>query len=167
MGPAGSDWTKARLIGFNKAMAENPGLKVVGSADGGYLRDKGLSAAQDLLTRNKDVNAIYGENEDMALGASQAVDAAGLKQWDGSQGVVIVEERRDLTALYPFGTYEARLLASGLRFAGGELELAVWGRNLTDEEYPVFAIDNTPQADRSVLWGEPRTLGLDLTYRYL
>jgi ABC-type sugar transport system substrate-binding protein len=90
MGPAGSDWTKARLIGFNKAMAENPGIEVVGSADGGYLRDKGLSAAQDLLTRNRDINAIYGENEDMALGASQAVDAAGLKQWDGSTGIVIV-----------------------------------------------------------------------------
>ena len=90
MGPAGSDWTKARLIGFDKAMQENPGIKVVGSADGGYLRDKGLAAAQDLLTRNPDINAIYGENEDMALGASQAVDAAGLKQWDGKEGIVIV-----------------------------------------------------------------------------
>ncbi len=90
MGPSGSDWTKARLIGFNQAMAENPGIEVVGTADGGYLRDKGLSAAQDLLTRHRDINAIYGENEDMALGASQAVDAAGLKQWDGSEGIVIV-----------------------------------------------------------------------------
>lgn len=90
MGPSGSDWSRARLIGFNQAMAENPGLQVVATADGGYLRDKGLSAAQDLLTRHPDINAIYGENEDMALGASQAVDAAGLKQWDGSQGIVIV-----------------------------------------------------------------------------
>ena len=90
MGPAGSDWTKARLIGFNKAMKENPGIEVVGRADGGYLRDKGLAAAQDLLTRNRDINAIYGENEDMALGASQAVDAAGRKQWDGKQGIVII-----------------------------------------------------------------------------
>lgn len=90
MGPAGSDWTKARLIGFNQAMTENPGIQVVGTADGGYLRDKGLTAAQDLLTRHPDINAIYGENEDMALGASQAVDAAGLKQWDGSQGIVII-----------------------------------------------------------------------------
>lgn len=90
MGPSGSDWTKARLIGFNQAMAENPGIEVVGTADGGYLRDKGLSAAQDLLTRHRDINAIYGENEDMALGASQAVDAAGLKQWDGTEGIVIV-----------------------------------------------------------------------------
>lgn len=90
MGPAGSDWTKARLIGFAKAMSENPGMKVVGSADGGYVRDKGLNAAQDLLTRFRDVNAIYGENEDMALGASQALEAAGLKAWDGKQGVVVV-----------------------------------------------------------------------------
>ena len=90
MGPAGSDWTKARLIGFDQAMKENPGIEVVGSADGGYLRDKGLTAAQDLLTRFPDINAIYGENEDMALGASQAVDAKGLKQWDGSEGVVII-----------------------------------------------------------------------------
>lgn len=90
MGPPGSDWTKARLIGFDQAMGENPGIEVVGSADGGYLRDGGLAAAQDLLTRNDDIDAIYGENEDMALGASQAVDAAGLKQWDGKEGIVIV-----------------------------------------------------------------------------
>ncbi|GEP27298.1 hypothetical protein CLE01_18960 [Cryobacterium levicorallinum] len=90
MGPSGSDWTKARLIGFAKAMAENPGMEVVGSADGGYVREKGLNAAQDLLTRFRDVNAIYGENEDMALGALQAVEAAGLKLWDGTDGIVII-----------------------------------------------------------------------------
>jgi ABC-type sugar transport system substrate-binding protein len=90
MGPSGSDWTKARLIGFAKAMAENPGMEVVGSADGGYVREKGLNAAQDLLTRFRDVNAIYGENEDMALGALQAVETAGLKLWDGTEGIVII-----------------------------------------------------------------------------
>lgn len=90
MGPAGSDWTKARLIGFAQAMEENPGLEVVASADGGYLREQGLSATQDLLTKHRDIDAIYGENEDMALGASQAVAAAGLKQWDGSDGIVII-----------------------------------------------------------------------------
>lgn len=90
MGPSGSDWSKARQIGFDLALKENPGLQVVGVADGGYVREKGLNAAQDLLTRNPDINAIYGENEDMALGASQAVDAAGLSQWDGSKGIVII-----------------------------------------------------------------------------
>src|SRR5687767_10065579 len=66
MGPSGSDWTKLRQLGFKKAIAEYPGLKIVGEADGGYVRDKGLRAAQDLLTKFPDAKAIYGENEDMA-----------------------------------------------------------------------------------------------------
>lgn len=90
LGPSGSDWTKLRQQGFEKAISEFPELKIVGSADGGYVRDKGLTAAQDLLTKNPDVNAIYGENEDMALGASQAIDARGLKHWDGSSGIITI-----------------------------------------------------------------------------
>jgi ribose transport system substrate-binding protein len=90
MGPSGSDWTKLRQQGFKKAIAEHPGLKIVGEADGGYVRDKGLRAAQDLLTKFPDVKAIYGENEDMALGASQAIDARGLKHWDGTSGIITI-----------------------------------------------------------------------------
>ncbi len=89
-GPSGSDWSRARQIGFDQALKENPGLQVVGKADGGYVRDKGFTAAQDLLSRDKSIDAIYGENEDMALGASQAIDALGLKQWDGKSGIVTV-----------------------------------------------------------------------------
>jgi len=90
LGPAGSDWTKLRQQGFEAAIAEFPGMQIVGSADGGYVRDKGLTAAQDLLTKFPDISAIYGENEDMALGASQAIDLAGLKHWDGSEGIITI-----------------------------------------------------------------------------
>jgi ribose transport system substrate-binding protein len=90
LGPSGSDWTKLRQQGFEKAIGEYPGMKVAASADGGYVRDKGLTAAQDLLVKYPDVNAIYGENEDMALGASQAIDARGLKHWDGSSGIITI-----------------------------------------------------------------------------
>ncbi|MCW2794194.1 MAG: putative rhizopine-binding transporter protein [Nocardioides sp.] len=90
MGPSGSDWTKLRQQGFEKAISEYPGIEIVGQADGGYVRDKGFTAAQDLLTKFPDVDAIYGENEDMALGASQAIDAAGLKHWDGNEGIITI-----------------------------------------------------------------------------
>lgn len=90
LGPSGSDWTKLRQQGFEKAIAEFPGMQIVGSADGGYVRDKGLTAAQDLLTKFPKISAIYGENEDMALGASQAIDVAGLKHWDGSNGIITI-----------------------------------------------------------------------------
>jgi ribose transport system substrate-binding protein len=90
LGPAGSDWTKLREQGFRAVIAQYPGLKIVGSADGGYVRDKGLTAAADLLTKYPTINAIYGENEDMALGASAAIDAAHLKHWDGTSGIITI-----------------------------------------------------------------------------
>jgi ABC-type sugar transport system substrate-binding protein len=90
LGPAGSDWTKLRQQGFEAAISEFPGMTIVGSADGGYVRDKGLTAAQDLLTKFPEIDAIYGENEDMALGASQAIDLAGLKHWDGTEGIITI-----------------------------------------------------------------------------
>jgi ribose transport system substrate-binding protein len=91
MGPSGSDWTKLRQQGFKKAIAEYPGMKIVGEADGGYVRDKGLTAAQDLLTKFPDVKGhLLGENEDMALGAAQAIDARGLKHWDGKEGIITI-----------------------------------------------------------------------------
>jgi len=90
LGPSGSDWTKLRQQGFEAAIAQFPGMTIVGSADGGYVRDKGLTAAQDLLTKFPDISAIYGENEDMALGASQAIDLAGLKHWDGTDGIITI-----------------------------------------------------------------------------
>ena len=90
LGPSGSDWTKLRQQGFEAAISTFPGMTIVGSADGGYVRDKGLTAAQDLLTKFPDISAIYGENEDMALGASQAIDLAGLKHWDGTEGIITI-----------------------------------------------------------------------------
>lgn len=90
LGPAGSDWTKLREQGFRAVIKKFPGLKIVGAADGGYVRDKGLTAAADLLTKYPKINAIYGENEDMALGASAAIDAARLKHWDGKSGIITI-----------------------------------------------------------------------------
>ena len=63
--------------------------------------------------------------------------------------------------------FNARLSAGSFRLGErGALDLALWGKNLADKKYPVMAIDNLPQADRAVVWGDPRTLGLELTYRY-
>lgn len=83
------------------------------------------------------------------------------------QGTVIDETKRGFTSLFPFGTLNARLSLNGWQIGErGALEIALWGKNLADREYEVFAVDNLPQADRAVLWGEPRALGLDLVYRY-
>ncbi|MEQ1439023.1 TonB-dependent receptor [Fontimonas sp. SYSU GA230001] len=83
------------------------------------------------------------------------------------QGFVITEDKRGLTAIDGYGLFNARLTAGNLRVGGrAALDVALWGRNLADEEYPVTAIDNLPHADRAVIWGEPRAFGLDLILRY-
>ncbi|MEC9361979.1 MAG: TonB-dependent receptor [Pseudomonadota bacterium] len=82
-------------------------------------------------------------------------------------GFVITEERRGLTEIDGYGLLNARVMLNGLRMGNrGTLDLALWGKNLLDEEYELTAIDNLPQADRAVIWGEPRAIGFDLIYRY-
>lgn len=70
-GTAGSTTMMDRRDGFNEAMKKAPGLKVVQSAYCDYDRSKAIPATQDLLQANKDVVAIFGHNDDMAVGAAQ------------------------------------------------------------------------------------------------
>lgn len=83
-------WSTSRENGLLMAIDQYPELEIVGKQRGDYVRDKGLNAAQNLLQSNPNVNAIYGENEEMALGAAQAIDAQGLQHWDGNQGIITI-----------------------------------------------------------------------------
>jgi ribose transport system substrate-binding protein len=64
----------------NNGRAENAQAKfrVVGQGWGNWSRDEGLPAAEDLITANKNVTVILGENDDMLLGALVALQNAGL-----------------------------------------------------------------------------------------
>ncbi|MDL2237106.1 sugar ABC transporter substrate-binding protein [Christensenellaceae bacterium OttesenSCG-928-K19] len=83
-------WTAARKQGFEDTIAKYPGLSIVAEQRGEYVRDKGMAAAENMLQANPDVNFIYGENEEMAQGAVQAIEAMGLKLWDGTEGIIVV-----------------------------------------------------------------------------
>ncbi len=60
----------------------------------------------------------------------------------------------------------ARLSLDEIDGAGGQFSVALWGKNLTDTDYEAFTLDNLPQADRAVIWGEGRTYGLEVIYRF-
>jgi ribose transport system substrate-binding protein len=69
-----------RVRGFKAGLAAGcPSAKVVADIDGGGERSKANSVAEDILQSHKDLKAIFGINDDSALGASRAVEAAGLK----------------------------------------------------------------------------------------
>ncbi|HEY0798624.1 MAG TPA: substrate-binding domain-containing protein [Candidatus Baltobacteraceae bacterium] len=68
-----------RVKGFKAALAAGcPKATIVQDSDGGGERAKSSAVAEDLLQSHKDLRGIFGINDDSALGASKAVDAAGL-----------------------------------------------------------------------------------------
>lgn len=68
-----------RTRGFVETIAKYPGMQVVQRAPGEGQRDKAHAAAEKLLQAHPDLNAIFGINDDSALGALAAVEAAGLQ----------------------------------------------------------------------------------------
>lgn len=69
-----------RVKGFKGALAAGcPSVKIVADIDGGGERAKASSSMDDILQAHKDLRGVFGINDDSALGAAKAIDAAGLK----------------------------------------------------------------------------------------
>jgi ribose transport system substrate-binding protein len=78
-GTAGASATVDRHDGFREAIAKHPGLKVVAEQYADYLREPALRFMEDTLQRfgPGEIKAVYAHNDEMALGAIQALEAAG------------------------------------------------------------------------------------------
>jgi ABC-type sugar transport system substrate-binding protein len=78
-GPPGAPTFKNLTDGVKESFAKQSGMQVVFEQYGALTRERGLKLAEDALTANPDLVAIYTANDDVALGAAQAVQAAGKK----------------------------------------------------------------------------------------
>jgi len=68
-----SDFTTQRMGGFVDRCAEAyPGITVVASQPGDWVREKGMNAAMDMIQAHPEITVIYGLSDEMALGAVQA-----------------------------------------------------------------------------------------------
>jgi ribose transport system substrate-binding protein len=77
-GPTDIEVGPDRFNGFLKGLEENGAkVDVVARGIGDYTHEKGLSLTEDLLVAHPDVNAIFANNDSMALGALAALQAAG------------------------------------------------------------------------------------------
>ena len=77
-GIAGAPSSNDRQKGFVEKLAEvAPNIKVVTSLTANYSREEGSTVTEDILQSNPELDAIYAHNDEMALGAVRAVDAAG------------------------------------------------------------------------------------------
>ncbi|MGI8906257.1 MAG: ABC transporter substrate-binding protein [Candidatus Sumerlaeaceae bacterium] len=68
-----------RKKGFEQAIAKHPEMKIIKSQTGDFTRSKGKEVMEAFLKSEKDITAVYAHNDDMALGAIQAIEAAGKK----------------------------------------------------------------------------------------
>jgi ABC-type sugar transport system substrate-binding protein len=69
-----------RKKGFHEVIDKNPGMKVLRSQSGDFTRAKGKEVMEAFLkAEGKNIQAVYAHNDDMALGAIQAIDEAGMK----------------------------------------------------------------------------------------
>lgn len=78
-GPAGLSVVKDRKDGWDKKVASN--IKVLESQSANWSTDEAKTVTAGLLDKYKSENPqfIFAQNDEMGLGAAQAVDAAGLK----------------------------------------------------------------------------------------
>jgi ABC-type sugar transport system substrate-binding protein len=80
-GTPGSAPANDRAKGFRNIIDKNPGMKIVFSQTGDFTRTKGKEVMEALLKSpvGASVNVVFAHNDDMALGAIQAIEEAGKK----------------------------------------------------------------------------------------
>lgn len=95
-GIAGASAARERGEGFKQAVAAHK-FNVLASQPADFDRTKGLNVMQNLLTAHPDVQAVFAQNDEMALGALRALQTAGKNDvlvvgFDGTDdGVKAVE----------------------------------------------------------------------------
>ena len=78
-GTTGSTPANDRKKGYDDAIKAAGGFQIVASQSGDFSRDKGRQVAEALLQAHPDANIVYAHNDEMALGAIAALEAAGKK----------------------------------------------------------------------------------------
>jgi galactofuranose transport system substrate-binding protein len=79
-GTVGSAPANDRKAGFEEIIAANPRLKIIRSQSGDFTRAKGKETMEAILkSESRKIHVLYAHNDDMAIGAIQAIEEAGLK----------------------------------------------------------------------------------------
>ncbi len=75
-GVVGSYHAERRMLGFMNKTINVPGIQKVANQPANWDRGVGMSTAENILQAQKDLDVIWGQNDNMALGAMTAVEAA-------------------------------------------------------------------------------------------
>ncbi len=106
-GTPGASVAADRAKGFRDEIAKHPGMTIIASQTGNFSRATGQGVMQNIAqSLGKKITAVYAHNDEMALGAIQALTASGLTPGtdvtivsvDGSRSALEAIERGELGA---------------------------------------------------------------------
>lgn len=99
-GIPGASSTRERGEGFKKATDEK--IDLVASQTANFDRAEGMTVMENLLQAQPDVKAVFCQNDEMALGASEAIKASGkdivLVGFDGNEDAINAVKEGTMTA---------------------------------------------------------------------
>ncbi|MBB4635769.1 ABC transporter substrate-binding protein [Longimicrobium terrae] len=99
-GTPGSSVASDRAKGFREVIAQHPGMKILASQTGEFSRATGQRVMQNIAqSLGPQITAVYAHNDEMALGAIQAVRAAGRTPGTDVRIVSIDGQRAALEAI--------------------------------------------------------------------
>jgi ABC-type sugar transport system substrate-binding protein len=78
-GTTGSAPAVDRKQGFTDVISKDPKFKITQSQTGEFTRAKGKEVMESFLKSGKPIDLLFAHNDDMALGAIEAIEGAGLK----------------------------------------------------------------------------------------
>ena len=114
LGSSGNNVTTDRTSGFLAGIAGTPGIKVVAKQTGNFDRATGQSVMEQLIQKDPGITAVYAENDEMGIGAVNALKAAGKKPGKDVK-VVSIDGTRNAVQLIVDGSYNA-VIESNPRF---------------------------------------------------
>ena len=142
--------SRERVRGFRAAAERFPDIRISATACGHYLREPGRRATEDMLKSGARFDAILAANDEMALGALEALDAAGRKST-----VAGVNAIPDAIAAIREGRLLATADFNAMKISEIATEAAI--RHLRGEKLPPEILLPVDVVDRSnyAAWDKP------------
>ena len=121
-GIPGTTAARARGAGFNAYLSEScTGLTVVARQTANFNRAEGLSVMENILVAQPEIDAVFAHNDEMALGALQAIQASGrdilVVGFDATDDARAAVERCEMAATV--AQLPDQLGATSVRLAAG------------------------------------------------
>jgi ABC-type sugar transport system substrate-binding protein len=88
-----------RKKGFAEKTKSDSTIKVVASQTGDFTRDGGKKVMESFLKSQKDIDVVYAHNDDMGLGAIEAIEAAGKVPGKDIKIITVDAVKDGMTAL--------------------------------------------------------------------